>query len=146
MTIFDAATHLWPALVPELLVTDISNSVLFWRDMLGFTVLYDRPEQRFAYLARERAEVMLEECRDESWLAQGLARPYGQGINLQIGTSSLAPILGALARANHPLFSAPQERWYRTGQAESGQRQFLVQDPDGYLLRFIEELGSRPVP
>jgi hypothetical protein len=30
-----------------------------------------------------------------------------------------------------------------SGARHSGQRQFLVQDPDGYLLRFAEPLGER---
>jgi hypothetical protein len=39
----------------------------------------------------------------------------------------------------------PVEGWYRTGGVETGQRQFLVQDPDGYLLRLAEVLGERPI-
>ena len=43
------------------------------------------------------------------------------------------------------LFHPLTEHWYATqsGIAE-GQREFLVQDPDGYLLRFQEYLGQRP--
>lgn len=37
-----------------------------------------------------------------------------------------------------------EEAWYRKGDFEVGQRQFLVQDPDGYLLRLVEGLGERP--
>ncbi|WP_193636372.1 VOC family protein [Brachybacterium subflavum] len=43
------------------------------------------------------------------------------------------------------LFLAPETRWYRTGVQETGVVQFLVQDPDGYLLRFQSSLGRRPV-
>jgi hypothetical protein len=32
---------------------------------------------------------------------------------------------------------------YRVGDKETGNKQFLVQDPDGYLLRFFEDLGLR---
>jgi hypothetical protein len=38
---------------------------------------------------------------------------------------------------------APEEKWYRTGARETGVRQFLVQDPDGYLLRLQQRLGER---
>jgi hypothetical protein len=34
--------------------------------------------------------------------------------------------------------------WYRTGTTESGVRQLLVQDPDGYLVRPQESIGCRP--
>ena len=35
-----------------------------------------------------------------------------------------------------------EERWYRHDQSEKGNRQFVVADPDGYLLRFFS--GSEP--
>jgi catechol 2,3-dioxygenase-like lactoylglutathione lyase family enzyme len=145
MMSFDASTHDWAGLVPELNVTDIAVSLRFWRDLLGFTVLYDRPEQGFAYLAREGAEVMLERLDETSWHVGEMARPFGRGINLQIGVSAIQPMLDALAAADWPLYLPPRERWYRAGDQETGQRQFLVQDPDGYLLRFAESLGQRPV-
>lgn len=37
-----------PALVPELLVTDINRSIEFWCSTCGFTVQYARSEERFA--------------------------------------------------------------------------------------------------
>lgn len=37
-----------PRLVPGLLVTDIAASLAFWRNILGFRVLFDRPEEGFA--------------------------------------------------------------------------------------------------
>jgi hypothetical protein len=37
-----------------------------------------------------------------------------------------------------------EERWYRRDQMETGNRQFVVADPDGYLLRFFSDLGRRP--
>jgi hypothetical protein len=34
-------------------------------------------------------------------------------------------------------------KWYRTGDFLSCNRQFVVVDPDGYLLRFYTDLGKR---
>ena len=34
--------------------------------------------------------------------------------------------------------------WYREGEHENGQDEFPVQDPDGYLLRFMQHVGTRP--
>jgi hypothetical protein len=42
------------------------------------------------------------------------------------------------------LFMALEEKWYRTGDVETGVHQFLVQDPDGYLVRFSAWIGERP--
>lgn len=144
MATFDPSTHDWKPLVPELIISDLDASLRFWCDLLGFRVLYERPAEGFAYLERERAEVMLEVLGDRSWVVGTLERPFGRGVNLQIEAASLSPMLEALARAEWPLYRQPEERWYRTGAMEAGQRQFLVQDPDGHLLRFAESLGVRP--
>jgi catechol 2,3-dioxygenase-like lactoylglutathione lyase family enzyme len=50
-----------PRLVPELKVADIAQSLAFWRDILGFSVRFDRPEDGFAYLDLEGAEIMLDQ-------------------------------------------------------------------------------------
>jgi catechol 2,3-dioxygenase-like lactoylglutathione lyase family enzyme len=51
-----------PGLVPELLVDDLKVSVAFWCGLCGFEVLYDRPEEGFAYLASGTAHLMIEQA------------------------------------------------------------------------------------
>jgi catechol 2,3-dioxygenase-like lactoylglutathione lyase family enzyme len=106
---FDPATHDWKPLVPELIVSDLQLSLRFWRDLLGFRVLYERPAEGFAYLEREGAEVMLETLSERSWLVDDLERPFGRGVNLQLETTALTPMLEALARAQWPLYRQPEE-------------------------------------
>ena len=48
-------------LVPELLVTNLDSSLAFWVSHLGFKVAYQRPEDGFAYLDLNGAQVMLEQ-------------------------------------------------------------------------------------
>lgn len=136
--------HRFARLVPELSCSDLDRSRDFYTRLLGFTVVYDRPEEGFAYLSREGADLMIER-QSEGWSVGALDQPYGRGINLQIEVSSLAPILEALAGDGIALFRPVEERWYRMDRVEGGNRQFLVQDPDGYLLRFFEDMGERPV-
>ena len=134
----------WATLVPELLVSDIHNSLRFWRDVCGFTVLFDRPDEGFAYLDLDGAQIMLDEIgKTRDWVTGPLESPFGRGINLQIRVQVIEPILAALARAGWPLFLEPEQKWYRTGTVETGVHQFLVQDPDGYLIRFSARLGQR---
>ena len=38
-----------------------------------------------------------------------------------------------------------EENWYRQEDKLLGNKEFLVQDPDGYLLRFSEDLGVKSV-
>ena len=130
-------------LTPELSVEDLDVSLKFWCDWVGFTIAYDRPAARFAYLVRDKAHVML--CQiNERWDTGELHRPFGRGVNFQIMVERLDPILAALDGAGWPLFEPPAESWYRAGMVETGQREFLVQDPDGFLVRLAENLGQRP--
>jgi len=134
-------------LVPELYCRDFGVSFAFYRDVLGFSARYERPEDRFAYLDREGAELMLEELtvdHDFTWLTGRLETPFGRGINFQIEVSDLEVLIASIARNGTKLRREPWEAWYRAGDRELGQRQFLVQDPDGYLLRFCQDLGERP--
>lgn len=131
-------------LVPELLVTDIQESLNFWCGLCGFSVAYDRVEECFAYLDRDGAQIMLDQYNvGRNWVTGPLEAPYGRGINFQIEVQSNAPILEALARAEWPLFMEPEEKWYRRNDTETGVHQFIVQDPDGYLVRFSAHLGVR---
>jgi catechol 2,3-dioxygenase-like lactoylglutathione lyase family enzyme len=136
-----------PDLVPELLVTDLGRSLDFWCQTCGFSIRYDRRDEGFAYVARGSAHVMLEELGvSRNWVPGVLDKPYGRGINFQIAVDAIAPILERLAGREWSLFMEPEEKWYRTDDGAVGVRQFLVQDPDGYLVRFSEHLGRREQP
>jgi len=38
-----------------------------------------------------------------------------------------------------------EEKWYRADAKLKGQKEFLIMDPDGYLLRFVQNLGEKYV-
>ena len=75
-----------------------------------------------------------------------LERPYGRGVNFQIRTTDARALHAAVVAAGAPLIIDLEERWYRQDVQEAGNRQFVVADPDGCLLRFFDDLGSRPGP
>lgn len=133
-----------PALVPELLVTSTAESLEFWCGLCGFVIDYQREAEGFAYLSRGGAHVMLEQRGvGRNWITGPLDRPFGRGINFQITVPDLEPILDRLSAAGYPLFMALEAKWYAVGgSAEVGVRQFLVADPDGYLVRFQMSLGA----
>ncbi|WP_235324492.1 VOC family protein [Pedobacter lusitanus] len=66
-------------LVPELSVTDIKASLSFWCDLIGFSILYDRPEQGFAYLGLNGTQIMLEQrdITDRTWETGSFELPPG---------------------------------------------------------------------
>jgi catechol 2,3-dioxygenase-like lactoylglutathione lyase family enzyme len=128
-------------LVPELLVEDLAASLAFWVGLCGFTVLYDRPQERFAYLRSGTAELMLEQAgAGRNWIPADLERPLGRGVNFQIMVPVIQTLLDRLAAAEWPLFMAAETTWYQTGETRAGVAQFLVQDPDGSLVRFSSRL------
>jgi catechol 2,3-dioxygenase-like lactoylglutathione lyase family enzyme len=133
-----------PGLIPELCVTDLAASRRFWCELLGFTVKYARPEEGFAYLVLGRAHLMLDQAGvGRTWNTAALEPPLGRGVNFQFSVTSIEPALERLNAAGWTLFGDPEEKWYRIGTREAGVRQFLVQDPDGYLVRPQESLASR---
>lgn len=134
----------WAPLVPELTCTDLQASLVFYREFLGFEVLYERAEDGFAYLQLGQAQLMLEQGF-EGWLTGPMERPFGRGLNLQIEVADARELAERLERHRVSLYRDCRTAWYRDGAIEHGQVEFLVQDPDGYLLRFIEPVGERPV-
>lgn len=127
------------ALIPELAVRDCAASLRFYRDILGFAVVYERPEEGFAFLQLGAAQLMLDQIgAGRTFGGIGADAPLGQGLNLQITVVALDPMLTALAEAGIALLLPPEVRSYRRGESALLQRQFVVADPDGYLLRFCE--------
>ena len=132
-------------LVPELTVTDYEASRRFWCDLVGFSLRYERPEGGFGYLVLGNAHLMLDQIdQGRTWATGPLERPLGRGINLEVQTEELDSAWHRMAEAGWPIFVEPEEKWYRAGDIEIGVRQFLIQDPDGYLVRLQQEIGERP--
>lgn len=135
-----------PRIVPELDVSDLERSLDVYLRVFGFECLARRPEERFVYLAREDAHLMLEEAAGPGrrFTIAPLEHPFGRGVNLQIEVSDVEALYAAVQRAALSLRIPLEERWYRRGEVERGNRQFVVADPDGYLLRFFSDIGERP--
>ena len=137
-------------LTPELACTDIQVSVAFYTEVLGFKIQYQRPEDGFAMLEREGSRIMLDEIRahsktltDRTWFAGALEYPLGRGMNLQIIVRNVDDLYANAQKSGAPIFLPMEEKWYRADDISLGCRQFIVQDPDGYLLRFFQDLGER---
>ncbi|OUE07945.1 Glyoxalase-like domain protein [Clavibacter michiganensis] len=108
-------------------------------------MVYDRPAEGFAYIARGGAHLMLEQSGiSRNWVTGPLERPFGRGINLQVAVEDADVVAEALTAAGVVLYLEPETTWYRIGDEEAGVRQLLVQDPDGYLVRFQSSIGRRP--
>ncbi|MCF5850695.1 MULTISPECIES: bleomycin resistance protein [Aeromonas] len=133
----------WNPMVPELSVTDLARALVFYTGLLGFSVCYRRDDPPFAYLEQQQVQLMLEQVHPAGWQVGALEPPFGRGINLQMELTEIQPLLDRLQAAGIALFRQPTEVWYPVGEMLARQREFLLQDPDGYLLRFVQYLGER---
>jgi catechol 2,3-dioxygenase-like lactoylglutathione lyase family enzyme len=134
-------------LKPELYVTDFQKSLDFYKNILGFTIEYQRENPLFAYLSYQGSQIMIQELdpnEDKAFITGNLEYPFGRGINFQINTDNIQGLFDALRARNYPLRREIQDSWYKVGNVLSGSRQIIVQDPDGYLLRFSQDLGEKP--
>ncbi|MDU4436615.1 hypothetical protein CHU32_19590 [Superficieibacter electus] len=128
----------WNRMVPELTVTDFPASLRFYVDVLGFTVMIRRSVPDFAYICLGEAQLMLEAYHTQGWNTAELVRPLGRGINFQIEVDDVEEIRARLAAHDVPLYRELQDNHYSVGETVACQRELLVQDPDGYLLRFSQ--------
>ena len=132
------------SLVPELSITDFQRTIRFYTAILGFSIEYQREEEGFAYLSLGESQIMVDQIGlTRTWKTGEFEYPLGRGINFQIEVSDIETLVTSLRKNKIELFMEPEEKWYRVDDVEAGNRQFLVQDPDGYLLRFFEDLGTR---
>ena len=133
----------WNALVPELTVDQIEVSLRFYKTA-GFSVRFQRDDPAFAYLELGEAQLMLERQHERGWNVTPLDRPLGRGINFQIEVPDTDAVRSALVATGVTTFREVKDTWYSVApNVQKGQRELLVQDPDGYLLRFTQHLGSR---
>ena len=131
--------------IPELSVTNLENSLNFYKTA-GFKVEYDRPENKFAFISLGKIQFMLQEIADnDKWDVAPLSYPFGNGINFQLEVENLDEIYNSFKNSNYKITFDIEENWYRQDNKLLGNKEFLIQDPDGYLLRFSEDLGEKEV-
>ena len=127
-------------LIPEFSVSNYRKSLEFHTKILGFKVEYTR--EKFAFLSLQGSQIIIEEINNH-WKTGKLDYPFGRGINFQIEVKDIKPILESLKKNKYPLFRNLKDNWYRKANKLLGCREFLIQDPDGYLLRFSQDVGTK---
>ncbi len=132
-------------IIPELAVTNLENSLKFYK-CLGFKVEYERPESKFVFLSLGEIQFMIQELSDgDKWDVGKLTYPFGNGINFQLEVDNVEIIYNSLKESGYKIAFEIEENWYRQDNKLLGNKEFLVQDPDGYLLRFAEDLGEKDI-
>ena len=130
-------------IIPELSVTNLKNSLEFYKTV-GFKIEYERTENKFVFLSLGEIQFMLQEIsKEDKWAIAPLSYPFGNGINFQLEVENVENIYNSLKENNYEIAYEIEENWYRQDDKLLGNKEFLVQDPDGYLLRFSEDLGEK---
>lgn len=124
-------------LIPELSVTDINKTRKFYVDILGFKICYERPEDKFIFVEKDGNQIMLEQING-NWNVDKMEYPFGRGINFEMTISDVDAVYERIEKAGIKLFRKMEVKDYECGNETVHQKQFLVQDPDGYLLRFVD--------
>ena len=132
-------------MIPELSVTNLEKSIRFYKTV-GFKIEYERPENKFAFLSLREIQFMLQEItNNDKWELAPLTYPFGNGINFQLEVENVDKIYNDLKENNYNIAFEIEENWYRQDNKLLGNKEFLIQDPDGDLLRFFEDLGEKEI-
>ena len=122
------------SLIPELSVSDINKSLSFYIS-IGFEVVYKRKEDKFYFLQLEGNQIMIQQI-NENWNTGSLSYPFGRGINISMTIEDIDKYYSIIKEKNIKLFKPLKISKYKVNNIIYDDKEFLIQDPDGYLLRF----------
>ena len=140
---------MFQTLTPNLTVEDVNACADFYLNTLGFELLVavplngteslsEIPPDRavgFAMLKRDDVVVMLQSRASlEEDLPELAQTKIGSSISLYIKITALEDLYEAV-RDKAKVVVTPRETFY-------GMREFAIEDPNGYLLIFAQELGG----
>ena len=121
-------------LIPELSVTNITNSINFYTS-IGFKIIYERKEEKFCFLELNGNQLMIEQIND-NWNTGDLEYPFGRGINISMTVDDIDEFYNNIKKSNYKIFKELMVNEYKVDSVIYKDKEFLIQDPDGYLLRF----------
>ena len=122
------------SLLPELSVSNIENSIEFYTS-IGFKNIYERKKDKFCFLELENNQIMIEQINN-NWNTGILEYPFGRGINISMSIKNIDQYYNKIKEKNIKIFQEIQINKYQVDKKIYEDKEFLIQDPDGYLLRF----------
>lgn len=122
-------------MIPELSVFDIEQTKRFYND-LGFKIEYERHEEKFVFMSFQDSQFMFEQIHDNGWNIGELIYPLGRGINFSIAVDDIEGLYKLVKTLNLEIYRELNRSIYQVNGTEETQTEFLIQDPNGYLLRF----------
>ena len=122
-------------MIPELSVFDILQTKKFYKE-LGFKIEYERQKEKFIFMSFQDSQFMFEQIHDNGWNIGELIYPLGRGINFSIAVDDIEGLYKLVKALNLEIYRELNRSIYQVNGTEETQTEFLIQDPNGYLLRF----------
>ena len=122
-------------MIPELSVFDILQTKNFYKE-LGFKIEYERQKEKFIFMSFQDSQFMFEQIHDEGWNTGELIYPLGRGINFSIAVDDIENLYTLVKSKKLEIYKKLTKSAYLVNGIEEIQMEFLIQDPNGYLLRF----------
>ena len=118
------------AISPSFIVSDVDQTIAFYRDMLGFEVRFQEPAQDpfFAIIGRDGAQIFIKAERGISPVPNSTRHPHLRSDAFVYAADPDAVAADFAARGAS--FSVPLM------DTHDGLRGFEIRDPDGYVLFF----------
>lgn len=123
----------------ELFIEDMDETVSFYRRVLGFEVVREKPGD---YASLRSGDVLLgigpisKLPETSGYFTQDIAsQRRGLGVEIVIEVDDLGAVHRHVLASGHPVFEPPQQRPW-------GLRDFRIVDPDGYYLRVTSKSSA----
>ena len=130
--------------IAEMMVFDNATSLAFWTGLLCFQIGFHRTAQKLACLSPPDGAQLMVYQRDGVWETGLMEPPFGRGAVIQICVADVTTMWEMVQMTNHPAYVPLREKWRDWGDCLGGQRGFLQQHPDGYLIMLAQRIGTRP--
>jgi catechol 2,3-dioxygenase-like lactoylglutathione lyase family enzyme len=118
-------------IAPQFLVDDLERAVVYYRDRLGFALDYVY-ESFYASVSRDGFAIHLKHAPPMA--AERAVRKQNEHLDAHIGVSGIRGLFSELQMRGADVIKPLAERPWACVD-------FYVEDPDGYILCFSEQIG-----
>src|SRR5271166_2645499 len=123
-----------PAISPFFIVSNVEQTIAFYRDKLGFQTRFQQPDRKpfFAIIGRDGAQILVKSEKDVAPLPNSKRHPHMRwdAFVYAPDPDTLAREFGERFADGGAAFSVPLK------DTHDGLRGFEICDPDGYILFF----------
>ena len=109
------------------------NNIKYW-EILPINECDKHPYSPVSYYALEEDYISLDKLKEEKLIQNAETRENKDRV-----------IYDNFKDSGYEISFDIEENWYRQDGKLLGNKEFLIQDPDGYLLRFFQDLGEKNI-